>query len=909
MPIARMQLDVIDVRNAIAESITMIVRISGENKMSRSRNRKAMVLLVASVIFIGLAGVIVLVTERRMPGTLVEKSAFEPCETDAPTHLPVSPLKLHPATDDLPIVNALPQVNDLPCVQPDENLNGESIVSSQFSAKASPTDRDAELLCQMASLETTDLPLVEAGNPSEKPSPSSPRATGPQADDLGSNSNIADNPDISPAELQRFSEALAAMEHQEAGYADQADKIQQLLVELKTQNAGSADVIDLPPICLSTHIGIDREKLAEDLRAMDSAHGPAALGIPESESPQLSSVLAQAGQPESRPHASSLPVGENDFKLPAATKPTPAMLTSQTIRNYNPHQQATAAAATLKPGLDAAQFVGSDPHAEVFSCDQFPSAVECRKCHEQIYDEWSSSSHAYAAISPMFQKFEQKINDLTQGTIGYFCMRCHAPVATTVKHRRDLPIWDGPRVYREGVTCIACHRVKEQYGKVNGERRIEPGSIYDPVYGGSPGKGVEKVIENKDFFKVKTDPQNDGIGLPIHRRAIQFEQLHESTFCVSCHQVAVQPGIKLEVVWDQYRASPAYREGTTCQDCHMGKVPGVNDGYSFGPAAVVNGLTVDAKRKHSNHAFYGPGYSIAHPGIFPQNPDADRWSVNDWLQFDWRNGWGTDDFEDRLANGEFEYHFPEVWANADDRYDAREVIDANLKKLAYKTDLRRQVMENGSKINGPYFDKPRGVGQPLVFRYEVCNINRGHNMPSGSLGAQPQLWLNVVLIGPDGQRLWESGYQDSLGDLADIHSEDVLNRRLPFDRQLFNLQTKFLVTNVKGTDREFPLPVNFDVDQLPFIRPGQQPISVMNHPPLIRMEAHSISPLGSRDAQYRVPAHLLSQPGMYRLSVRLRSRAEPLYFMRFVDSTPEMMRAMNEGTLDAHAYTVAFEIE
>src|ERR1035438_10454122 len=46
----------------------------------------------------------------------------------------------------------------------------------------------------------------------------------------------------------------------------------------------------------------------------------------------------------------------------------------------------------------------------------YPSATSCRPCHGQVYDEWRLSAHAYAAISPMFHKFEQKINDLSQGT-------------------------------------------------------------------------------------------------------------------------------------------------------------------------------------------------------------------------------------------------------------------------------------------------------------------------------------------------------------------------------------------------------------------------------------------------------------------------------------------------------------
>ena len=46
-------------------------------------------------------------------------------------------------------------------------------------------------------------------------------------------------------------------------------------------------------------------------------------------------------------------------------------------------------------------------------------------------------------------------------------------------------------------------------------------------------------------------------------------------------------------------------------------------------------------------------------------------------------------------------------------------------------------------------------------------------MPSGSLGAQPELWLNVALTDPDGKRIWESGYVDSNGDMPDLHSLDV----------------------------------------------------------------------------------------------------------------------------------------
>ena len=132
---------------------------------------------------------------------------------------------------------------------------------------------------------------------------------------------------------------------------------------------------------------------------------------------------------------------------------------------------------------------------------------------------------------------------------------------------------------------------------------------------------------------------------------------------------------------------------------------------------------------------------------------------------------------------------------------------------------------------------------------------------------------------------------------------------LPFDWQLFNLQTMFLITGAKGTDREFFLPVNVSIDQVPQLRPGALPISVLNHPPFIRMESRSIAPLGSKRVKYKVPGEVIKQPGRYRLSFRLRSRTEPMYFMRFCESTLDMQRSMNEGILDVHPYSVEFVVK
>ena len=574
----------------------------------------------------------------------------------------------------------------------------------------------------------------------------------------------------------------------------------------------------------------------------------------------------------------------------------------------DPHAEGHGEMSVLKAAAEASKGQEAPiPAVDEETLSLYPTAAQCGECHKQIYEEWSSSQHAYASISPMFHKFEQKFQDLTQGTVGTFCVRCHQQVGTQLGENRETPLWDRSPISREGVTCITCHRVSEQYGKVNGERRVVPGKIYEPVYGSGEKSVIKDVLANKDTYSVKTS--TDGRGNDIHKGMITNDQITKSEFCVSCHQVAVNLGIKLEIVWDQYRDSPARKANVTCQDCHMGKVPGKPEGYATAPSAVVGGKEVNPGRKHANHRFIGPGYSIAHPGIFPHNTKAQAYSIKDWLQFDWRGGWGTAKFEDKVAAGKAKVAFPKRWADALDREDAREIIEENLKKLDERDEIRKQVMENSSHIDGPFVQGAPAVGSDLAFSYKIKNTNTGHNLPSGSLGAQPQLWVNVALVDPDGLNVWESGYVDSNGDIADLHSLDVAAGRIKTDQQLVHFQTKFLTTNVKGTEREMYLPVNFDVDPLPHLRPPQIPTTVLNHPPLVRMENRSLAPLGEKLAKYVVPGNLITKPGKYSLAFRMRSRAEPIYFMRFVGSTKAMEQSMNERIMNFHAFAVEVDVK
>ena len=53
----------------------------------------------------------------------------------------------------------------------------------------------------------------------------------------------------------------------------------------------------------------------------------------------------------------------------------------------------------------------------------------------------------------------------------------------------------------------------------------------------------------------------------------------------------------------------------------------------------------------------------------------------------------------------------------------------------------------------------------------------------------------------------------------------------------------------------------------------------------------------------------VQKPGKYQLAFRMRSRAEPIYFMRFVGATKAMEQTMNERIMNFHAFAVELEVK
>ena len=81
----------------------------------------------------------------------------------------------------------------------------------------------------------------------------------------------------------------------------------------------------------------------------------------------------------------------------------------------------------------------------------------CRSCHEQHYADWAQSVHAYAAKDPVFLAQNRQGQEETNGELGDFCIRCHAPMAVQTGASRDgLNLEELPEPL-SGVTCYFCH--------------------------------------------------------------------------------------------------------------------------------------------------------------------------------------------------------------------------------------------------------------------------------------------------------------------------------------------------------------------------------------------------------------------------------------------------------------------
>jgi hypothetical protein len=548
----------------------------------------------------------------------------------------------------------------------------------------------------------------------------------------------------------------------------------------------------------------------------------------------------------------------------ARTKAKPSAIEPKQVETTLPGDATADAGAGNKTAPASAEV----DHLSLFVEDRYPSASTCGVCHPKHYKEWSVSQHAYAQLSPIYLSLNNKINQLSNGSNGDFCFRCHSPVGANLGESSFASNLDRHPTSREGITCVTCHRIGKNYNKASGRLALVEGGLTEPVFGPDGNAGVEQVLNKPEKYRVVTDPEQPG--RKIHTEAKVFEPIKTPTFCGSCHDVTLFNGFRLEEAFSEYRVSPAAQKGITCQDCHMGKIQGQASGYDTGPAAIVGDVPTKP-RKLTSHLFSGPDYPVIHPGIFPHNQEAAAFkTMREWLQFKHKEGWGTDEFENNAPEN---YKFPEAWQSVDDRYDAREILNKQFELLDFAKRKRLEVLQNGFILDEIVTDKAEESG--IKFRVRVRNGTDGHNVPPGFTGER-LVWLDVTVRDRNGTVVFRSGDRDPNGDLRDGHSSFVHAGKAEMDPFLFSLQSIFVTQNGRGGEIEHVIPIPFPTFALPRVLPSTTSLIFTGEPATERNHKKGIEPNGHRWASYAVNASALTGQGPYKATVILKAQAVPV---------------------------------
>lgn len=199
----------------------------------------------------------------------------------------------------------------------------------------------------------------------------------------------------------------------------------------------------------------------------------------------------------------------------------------------------------------------------------------CKKCHEEIYDQWKSSMHADSSAlrDPIHGAFYKNVmgDPKEEGVRGPkipvkkdkypVCLKCHAPVAAIDKKTK----LDAKQAYENGTSCVVCHSFTKFKGVdgPDGKPRYGVDAYeYDTesLYGAS---GISYTTERT--------PEDAKWPTPVHHpqpmKGNKAELFKSNDACMGCHDKRKNSfGTPLCQTGDEYAKEKTF---INCQACHM----------------------------------------------------------------------------------------------------------------------------------------------------------------------------------------------------------------------------------------------------------------------------------------------------------------------------------------------------
>lgn len=213
----------------------------------------------------------------------------------------------------------------------------------------------------------------------------------------------------------------------------------------------------------------------------------------------------------------------------------------------------------------------------------------CRGCHPKHYDEWAGSMHAYAAADPVFIAMNKRGQRETEGKMGDFCVRCHAPMAVREGATSDGLNLDTLPSELKGVTCYFCHAAVGHQGLSNNGVILKE----DGVMRGPLKRAVDPVVHGVSYSTFHDPREGDS-----------------SLLCGSCHDVVNQKNVEIERTYKEFAASLFGRKESlsSCQVCHM------EAAEEDEPIAEMPGRMFPKRKRHSH---MWPAVDVALTDDFP----------------------------------------------------------------------------------------------------------------------------------------------------------------------------------------------------------------------------------------------------------------------------------------------------
>ena len=220
--------------------------------------------------------------------------------------------------------------------------------------------------------------------------------------------------------------------------------------------------------------------------------------------------------------------------------------------------------------------------AQVYGGEKIPSKFfmesdSCKRCHEDIYNQWNSSAHHFSSFN---NQWYRKSIEYMQDTIGTkpskWCGGCHDP-AVLYAGKMDTPIKQivhTPEA-QAGLGCMMCHSIADVKSTMGqGDFYLEYPKLHELAASKNP------LVRTLHDFMIKLNPEP-------HRRVFlkPFMKNQTAEFCSSCHKVHLDVPVN-DYRWirgfneyDNWQASGVSGEGARsfyypakpqqCADCHM----------------------------------------------------------------------------------------------------------------------------------------------------------------------------------------------------------------------------------------------------------------------------------------------------------------------------------------------------